>query len=330
MKSILIVGLGSIGRRHAKIFSKFGHKVFGVDKRQDRLEQAKQELDIEEVSSDIDHLINNKSIDGAVISTPPHLHTDIGIKLANMGISLFTEKPLASNDVNLDILSKICEEKGIVFYTAYCYRFIPSAQKLKKLVDNNKIGKIYSARLQISSYLPDWHPWEDYRSFYMASKDQGGGALLDESHGIDLLRWLFGEIENVSAIVDKVSKLEIDSDDLAIMNLKFESGLIGEAHFDLLGRSPRVNLELIGENGTIIWDRIKPSISIYDSENKEWLEEKFSSDEMLTCYDNQAQHFIDCLDGKVKSLTTLDDGRNTLKVLLSAFKSSKTMSTVKV
>jgi len=323
MKNILVIGLGSIGRRHAKVFRNLGHEIFGVDNREDRILQAKEEIDIKSTSSNIDEIIEKYKLDAALICTPPNSHTEIALKLAKNKINIFVEKPLANNESKLDELSNLCEINDVVFYTAYCYRFIPSLQKVKKLLSEDVIGKIFSLRLQISSYLPDWHPWEDYRNFYMAHADQGGGALLDESHGIDLLRWLFGEIQSLSAYVGKVSNLEINSDDLAVLNLKFKSGIIGEAHFDLLGRSPRIGLELIGEEGTLIWDRIEPKISIYSSKENKWTTEEFDKSDFVTSYDLQAKHFLDCLDKKVKPITSLQDGVNTLKVLTAAFKSSE-------
>jgi len=164
----------------------------------------------------------------------------------------------------------------------------------------------------------------------MAHASQGGGALLDESHGIDLIRWLFGEVKGVSAFVGKVSNLEINSDYLAVLNLEFESGIIGEAHFDLLGRSPRIGLELIGEDGTLIWDRIDPKISIWHSKDKKWETEKFDKNDFVMSYDLQAKHFIDCLDKKASPITSLQDGIETLKVLTTAFEASKVRKYIEI
>ena len=330
MKKLLVIGLGSIGRRHAKIYRNLGHEIYGIDTRADRREQAQEEIDLKLVSNDLDDIIDNNEFDGALICTPPNSHTEIALKLAQKHINIFVEKPLANNDSKQDELSNLCAKNNIIFYTAYVYRFIPSVQKLKKLIETNVIGKIFSLRLEISSYLPDWHPWEDYSKFYMAHADQGGGALLDESHGIDLIRWLFGEVKGVSAFVGKVSNLEINSDDLAVLNLELESGIIGEAHFDLLGRSPRIGLELIGEDGTLIWDRIDPKISIWQSKDKKWETEKFDKNDFVMSYDLQAKHFLDCLDKKASPITSLQDGIETLKVLTTAFEASKARKYIEI
>ena len=191
-----------------------------------------------------------------------HIHTEISIKCATLKIHLFIEKPLSVSKHGLIELNELCTKNNLTCYVSYCYRYIPSVDQLKKYVDNNEIGKVLSYRLWISSYLPDWHPWEDYRNFYMSSKEQGGGALYDESHGIDLVRWLFGEIKSVQANIGNVSDLEITSDDIALLLSEHENGIKGTCHFDLLGRTPQIGLEIIGSNGTILWDRINPSIKI--------------------------------------------------------------------
>src|SRR5581483_4988008 len=124
-------------------------------------------------------------------------------------------------------------------------------KKMKEILASRQLGDVYAASMSWGSYLPSWHPWEDYRGFYMAKKVQGGGALLDESHGIDLLRYVLGEIRWVSGDVGTISNLEIDSDDWAAFVFRTESGIRGKAHFDLMRRDPQVKLEIIGQKGTL-------------------------------------------------------------------------------
>lgn len=323
MESILIVGLGSIGRRHARVFKAAGIKnIAGVDLRRDRLDQAKDEVGLTDLGSDYAEMLANKSYDAVLVTLPTAYHTPIAQAAAEAGCHLFIEKPVAADQAGLDAVEKLVNDKKLTAYTAYCYRFAPSAERMKEIVDSGRLGRILCARLKISTYLPDWHPWEDYRSFYMAKLDQGGGARLDESHGVDLLRWMFGDVASVYALVGKVSDLEIEADDLASMILRFENGVIGEAHFDLLGRTPRVDAELIGAEGTLLWDRISGKIDVYDAATKTWDHEDFGPDSFVTCYDRQAEHFIECVRTSSTPRTTLADGRKTLRVLEAALESS--------
>lgn len=331
MTKVLNIGCGSIGRRHMRVFQSLGvDRIAGVDTRDDRLEQAVEEIDIDATYTDLTAALEAEKPDIAIIATPPHIHTPIAIQAANAGANLFIEKPLAMNSAGLDDLEAVVAANNVCAYTAYCYRFIPSTERLKELVETKRIGKTLSVRLWISSYLPDWHPYEDYRSFYMAKKEQGGGALLDESHGVDLLRWIFGDVSKVSGFVGNVSDLEITSDDLAILLMHMKSGIPIEAHFDLLGRTPRIGMEIVGSDGTIVWDRIDPKIDIYDAETKEWTHETFDADDTVQSYTRQAKHFLECIASGSDPRTTIADGRGSLDVLLAGFEASENGTTVSV
>ena len=78
-------------------------------------------------------------------------------------------------------------------------------------------------------------------------KEQGGGALMDESHGLDLMRYLFGEVDSVYAVVSNYSNLELTSDDCAFLTLKFKDKILSQINFDLVARYPRINLEIVGK-----------------------------------------------------------------------------------
>jgi predicted dehydrogenase len=327
--SILIVGLGSIGRRHARVFKAAGVKrIAGVDLRADRLDQAKTEIGLTELGSDYAAMLARSKYDAVLVTLPTAYHTPVMRAAAEAGSHLFIEKPIADRQDGLDEVQKIVSSNNLIAYTAYCYRFAPASERMKEIVEAGTIGRIWCARLKISTYLPDWHPWEDYRKFYVAHLDQGGGARLDESHGVDLLRWILGDIKSVYALVDKVSDLEINADDVTAMILRFKNGVVGEAHFDLLGRTPRIDIELVGSDGTLLWDRIASRVEIYDAKNKKWTIEDFGSDSYVTCYDRQAAHFIDCVRNNKKPRTSLEDGRKTLGVLIAALKSSQSGTVV--
>lgn len=329
MDSILIVGMGSIGRRHARVCKAAGvSRIACADLRQDRLDQAAQEIGLTELYTDYNEALAKNKFDAVFVTLPTAYHAPVMKAAALAGCHLFIEKPVAHDQTGLDEVAQIVKEKGLLAYTAYCYRFAPSVVRMKEIVDSGRLGRVLSARLKISTYLPDWHPWEDYRHFYMAHLDQGGGARLDESHGIDLLRWLFGDVKSVFALVDKVSDLEIHSDDLTVMLLRFNSGVVAEAHFDLLGRTPRIDAELIGSEGTLLWDRISGKVDVYDAATKEWTHEDLGAASFVTCYDRQAEHFIECVRTGKQPLISMEDGRKTLDVLVAALKSSDTGTVV--
>ena len=172
----MIIGCGSIGRRHAKFFSIRNNTIYAVDTNPERLELIQKECKIKKTFNDIDKALKEK-IDAAIIATPPHIHTDISIKCAKLNIHLFIEKPLSVNKNGLIELNQMCINNNLTCYVAYCYRYIPSVVQLKKYIDNNKIGKVLSYRLWISFIYPIGNPWEDYRNFYMHLKNKWWGNM---------------------------------------------------------------------------------------------------------------------------------------------------------
>ena len=330
MKKVLIVGLGSIGRRHTENFSKYFESIDIVDINNERINQASSQFDINKSFNDYNIAIKENKYDAVVITTPPHLHLPIAKLASNSGSNLFIEKPLGMNCEGWEDVCNNLNKKKSIGFVAYCHRFIPYSKRLKELIDKKIIGNVIHANMRWGSYLPDWHPWEDYRSFYMAKKEQGGGALLDESHGIDIVRYILGEVDEVFAVVDNISDLEITSDDTAFLTLKMKNKQLVHINFDLCARAPRVNFEIIGSKGNIIWDRVAHKLSIYTTEKNEWYEESFTKEDFLSMYPSQAQHFYDCCFNGVKPGIDIKDGLKTQKIIDASFKSNDLRKMIKV
>ena len=183
------------------------------------------------------------------------------------------------------------------------------------------IGKILYFRGEFSEYLPDWHPYEDYRTFYMASKDQGGGSILDQCHIMDLCHYLIGEFSSVMAINTKVSSLEIKADDISELLVRHKNGVLSSIHTDIFGRSHKKSIEIKGEEGNIRWNFYNNEVEIYQSNNKKI--EKFSdfNKDFNNCYIEELKAFITSFTDKKKSPIPLKDGIDTMKLILAAEKS---------
>ena len=323
MKKLLIVGLGSIGRRHASNFTEYFNEIDIVDINPSRIDEAKSQFKIHKSYDDYTKALDSNKYDVVAITTPPHLHLPIAKLAAEKGSHLFIEKPMGMSIAGWQEVSEICDQMNLFSYVAFCHRHINYTKRLKDLVESEEIGRPIHANLRWGSFLPDWHPWEDYRTFYMAKKEQGGGALLDESHGIDLVRYILGEAKQVFAIVDTISDLEITSDDAAFLTLRMKNNVLVHINFDLAARAPRVNFEIIGTKGTLIWDRVDHSIKKFDSDQKDWQTEKYTKEDFLNMYPNQARHFIHCISTKNKPLIDLNDAIKTQEIIDAAFRSSE-------
>ena len=322
MKNILIVGLGSIGRRHVDNFGKYFDEIDIVDINPDRIKQAQEEFKINNAYSDYLKPIRENNYVAVAITTPPHLHLPIALEASKNGSHLFIEKPLGMSISGWEEVNQVCEKNNIVSYIAFCHRHINFSKRLKEIVDSKVIGTPIHANMRWGSYLPDWHPYEDYRTFYMAKKEEGGGALMDESHGIDFVRYILGDVKEVFGVVDNITNLEISSDDVAFLTLRMNSNALVHINFDLQSRAPRVNFEIICDEGTVIWDRIKNRIEIYSSKNKKWSLEQYTQEDTMSMYPNQASHFIDCIKNDKKPFININDGMKTQRVIDATFESS--------
>ena len=322
MKKILVVGVGSIGLRHIENFSVYFDEISVVDTNPERIMQAKAKYDIASSYTDFKVAIKDDIYNAVAVTTPPHVHLPIAKLAAEIGVNLFIEKPLGISVFGWNEVAEMCKEKGLVSYVAYCYRHIPYIQKLKKIIESGRIGSVIHANMRWGSYLPDWHPWEDYRSFYMAKKEQGGGALLDESHGIDLIRYVLGEVNEVFAVIDTISDLEISSDDIALLTLRLENNVLVQINFDLSSRYPRISLEIIGTKGTIVWDRVDNVIKCYDASSQSWSNEQFSKDDLMSMYPRQARHFYECVFNGQEPVIDIDNAICTQKIIDASFESS--------
>lgn len=328
MNDILIVGTGSIGKRHIDNFTNHFDNIDIVDINKERLDDVRSQYNVRNAYTDFEKAFLENKYLATAITAPPHVHLPIATAAAKNKSNLFIEKPLGINTSGWNDVIKVCDENDIISYVAFCHRHIPYTQRFKEILKSKKYGKVLHANVRWGSYLPDWHPWEDYRTFYMAKKEQGGGALLDESHGVDLARFFFGEIKMVSAIIDNLSSLEISSDDSAFLTLKSENGIIIQISFDLYSRNPRVSFEAVCEHGTIIWDRVDHEIKIFDKAGDKWINEKYSRDDLMSMYPTQALYFYECIKKNIKPDLDIHDGLATQKVLDAAFESSETCKNV--
>jgi predicted dehydrogenase len=122
---------------------------------------------------------------------------------------------------------------------------------MRREVQAGVLGRPRHARFVMSAHLADWHPWERYQDFFMARAEQGGGALLDESHFLDLALWLFGPPREIYGRAEKISTLDITADDNVDLIAAYDDGLRVAVHLDLYGRPHEKSITVTGEGGTL-------------------------------------------------------------------------------
>ncbi len=279
--------------------------------------------------------------DAAIIANPTSLHLQTAIPAAKAGCHLLLEKPVSSSLDGIDALCRAVESGGGRVLVGYQFRYHPGLLKVSELLENGAIGHPLSAHAHWGEYLPDWHPWEDYRQGYSALASLGGGAILTLSHPLDYLRWLLGEVEAVWAFSGRLSDLEIDVEDTAEIGLRYQNGALGSLHLDYNQRPSSHYLEITGTHGTLRWDNEDGAVHYYpgaaqdpgvkQAETGSWLTipapPGFARNQLFTA---EMQNFIDIVRGAAQPRCTLQDGIQALRLALAARQSAQTGQLVRM
>ncbi len=321
IQKILIVGFGSIGKRHAKIIRNLYPNILVAILRHNKCENYElEEPGIDYCFHTVDDAIDFEPA-AAIIANPATMHLDVSIRLASAGIHLMIEKPISSHYQGVKILIDICHKKDIRLMTAYNLRFSPSLMKFREMIlGKNKIGDIYSVRTEVGSYLPNWRPGTDYKNGVSAQKTLGGGVLLELSHEIDYLVWLFGDVNWVEAVVSMQGCLDIDVEDTAHILFGF-NGMdnvkekIVSLNMDFIRHDPVRRCTIIGQNGSLSWNGIENKIQIYLNDTNEWRDCFASYEDRDFSYESEIQHFFECVEYGLNPIISGKDGMNVLKII---------------
>jgi len=229
---LVIVGLGSIGKRHKSNLEALGHKI----------------------------VPSPEKAEGVLVCNPTSFHLETALKFTRLDLPVFIEKPLSHNLDDLDQL------KGNIL-VGYCLRFDRSLREFKEKISQEKIQ---SVKIVCQSWLPDWHPQTDYRQSYSAKKELGGGVLLDLSHEIDYALWFFGPVKKVSAKLQMAPELNIETEAMADLNLEFVSGVKAEIHLAYASHKTERYCEAITDSSTLRWD-FQPNNEMYLEEMRHFV-----------------------------------------------------------
>jgi len=327
---ILVVGGGSAGTRHGANLAELGARVSIVDPRSDRREDARERIPrLESGFESLDAAIAAAEFDAAVVATPTALHVEQSLALIGRALPLLLEKPVAPTLLDAKRLASEADAIGVPVLLGYTYRWWPPFVELRRRLGAGEIGTPRHARFLMSAHLADWHPWERYQDFFMSSAELGGGALLDESHFLDLMLWLFGMPAAITGRVERISELEISSDDNVDVLAAYASGLRVAIHLDLYGRPHERSVTVVGEEGTL-QVTIAPNELRRGSTPGEWERVPYVC-ERNDMFVAVAHEFLELVGGTrtVPSCTT-EDGLRVLECVESIRSSSATGRTVEV
>ena len=332
---ILIAGLGSIGRRHFRNLIALGEKDL-VLLRTRKATLPDDELAGYPVETDIHEALKRHQPTAVIVANPTALHLDVAIPAAEAGCHILLEKPISDSLDRLATLQKSAQKSGSKILVGFQFRYHPTLKKARELIQSNALGKILTVHAHWGEYLPQWHPWEDYRQSYAARNDLGGGVIRTLTHPLDYLRYLIGEIDSLWSFNGHVSPLELDVEDLAEIGFKFSNGAIGGVHLNYVQRPPRHTLEIVGTNGTLRWDNADGSLHLqqfpapfgsFSHNPPDPITQTFSPPdgfERNQLFVSQIRHFLETVCGESEPICTLEDGIMALRLALAAKESAST------
>ena len=312
--NILLIGLGSIGQRHLRNILLSGYDSVSVVSRSGILPPKFTHLAV--FTSVNDALAGNNSFEAAIICTPTAFHTSALKVLLKAKIpNIYIEKPVSHSLAGLAELVELSAEYKNNIAVGYDLRFDPGLQKVKQLLEEDVIGKVVSVNAVVGQYLPDWRPHEDYSKGMSAKRETGGGVMLDLVHEFDYLLWLFGKVETIACQYSNSGALNIETEDVSNVLLRFQNGASGTIHLDYLQPWLVRNCMITGYNGTIFWNLADSNVTWITIDKKD---ETFS----YSGYERN-NRFIEIMQTFLQSkndnrLTSLAEGIESLTLVVAA------------
>jgi predicted dehydrogenase len=314
---ILIIGLGSMGRRHYTNLRELGLTDFAFCRsRPEPLEDAPAVP----VFTNLEDAMKERP-DLVLVTSPSPAHLSSAVPAARGGCHLFIEKPLAAALEGVEELDRIVCQNGTVAMVGYDLRFDEGLLYIERLLSEGGLGGVLSVRAHVGQYLPEWRPG-DYRKHVTARAELGGGVILELIHEFDYLLWLLGAVDAVSCVSGHVSRLDMNAEDVAVCHLRFASGALGSVHLDCVDRIASRGCRIICEESTIIWDSLARTV--------EWLEpgttrmkrfsysERQRNDRLVA----EMRHLLMCVEGVERPRVDLDAARRSLRLALAAKRSA--------
>lgn len=318
---ILIIGAGSVGKRHAQNLQGLGCTVSCVDPRRDRLDDVVASgVAMHQGWLTLDEALQGARFDGAVVASPPSVHVEQSVACLRSGLPVLLEKPVAPDLASSERLAAEVERSGLPLLLGYTWRWWPSLREVRDRIHAGVIGSILHVHFCMSAHLADWHPWEPYQEFFMSSEALGGGALLDESHWLDQMLWFFGMPCTVAGEMGTISSLEIDTDDNVDVQAVFAGGLRVSLHLDLFGRPHEKSITFRGSEGTLIWEVDRYRIG--RGMDQVW-DEKIFTHARNDMFVAVAREFVDVLGGSAKPSCDMADGVQVMRVIEAVRRSSR-------
>ncbi|MEI6101612.1 MAG: Gfo/Idh/MocA family oxidoreductase [Eubacteriales bacterium] len=319
--NILVVGLGSMGKRRIRLLQKYFQDtvVYGTDTSEERRQGAQEEFGLK-TSPDMKTAFGQWKIDGVLVCTSPLYHYAIIMEALAAGKHVFTEINLLLEGYG-EMIER-AQEKNVKLFLSSTMNYRREIRYLQGEIQK-QTGKLHYM-YHVGQYLPDWHPWENYKNFFVGDKRTNGCR---EIMAIQL-PWMiktFGDVESFKVLSGNLTTLEIDYPDSFLLMLQHKGGHAGVVCFDIVSRSASTRLEIIGEQLHILWGGTPDSLKNLDIEGKafqpislyETIDKHsgYSANIIENAYVDELQAFFELVNKGSQPIYTFEDDRKTLTLI---------------
>jgi predicted dehydrogenase len=322
--SVLVVGCGSIGKRHARVLAELGvADVRACDPSADQRAALAGESPKVRLYQSFEEGLRERP-DTVLICTPPEMHVPMACRAIEAGCHVLTEKPLSNRVEGIDALERLAADSGKKVMVALCFRFDEGLLLAKEYLDSGRIGRLVSIRALMGEHLPAIRP--DYRTLYLA-RCNGAFELM---HDLDLAVWFAAQpVRKSHCVFGSYSDIGIQAPDVVEFLLDFENRCTATVHLDFFQSPRRRQMELIGTEGVITvefarWDRC--TVSLYEIGAGVWQVEELATerDDMFRAEDRE---FLEAVADDKPIRCTLAEGRKTVELVAAAQQSQSTQLT---
>lgn len=324
----LQIGLGSMGKRRIRCLKKLGYTdLLAFDLREDRRKEAEEKYGVK-TTGDI-KTVDFNSIDLIIISTPPHKHDEYIDLAIQKNKPAFVEASVVLG--KLEKLEKAALKAGVLIAPSCTLKYHAGIKKIIDIAKSGKYGKVTNFTYHSGQYLPDWHPYENVKDFYVSNKETGAAREIVPFE----LAWLVdvaGFPVEVKGFNGKTMDVGADIDDTYVIAMKFKNNIYGMINIDVVSRYATRNLILNMEKAQILWRWDENNIKLYDTNTKNWsiieyalgaFAEGYNKNIAEDMYVEELNAFIKTVKGEGKFPNTLEEDIAVLKVLEAAEKSNE-------
>jgi len=314
----VVVGAGSVGRRHLRNLT-----ALGVDCVALRSHQGQAGALVGWKTVTTWDAVEAARPTVAIIANPTALHVEAALRATRLGCDLLVEKPLADSLASATRLANAVAVRGTVVLVGYQFRYHPTLQRVREWIAEGIIGTPVSAQAHWGEYLPGWHPGEDHLVGYSARGDLGGGVVRTLSHPVDYVRWLLGEVVTVSAMTARRTGVTVDVEDVAALTLRLANDAVVTVTLDYVERPARHTLHVVGSEGSLSWNAASGvAVAWHAASGRQLRADPEPGFERNTMFVDELRHLLACVEGREQPRCTLADGVRSMAIADAAHRSA--------